>query len=215
MIFHTIQQSTWDRKEIFEHFLQQNTTFSITHELDITLLQRYISTSPYRFYPAFIYLVTQVINTHNHFRMSITPEGELGYWSHLHPSYTIFDKSSTLFSAIHTEMQPTFAAFYYAFLQDHKQYANRGQLSPKQPTPPNCFPISMLPWVSFTGFNLNIGNNASFLFPIITAGKFFERGNAIYLPLSLQVHHAVCDGYHAAYFINTLQEMMNTPEKFL
>jgi len=32
-----------------------------------------------------------------------------------------------------------------------------------------------------------------------------QKGNAIFLPVSLQVHHAVCDGYHAGLFMNYLQ----------
>ncbi|MEB2301160.1 chloramphenicol acetyltransferase [Lysinibacillus xylanilyticus] len=32
-----------------------------------------------------------------------------------------------------------------------------------------------------------------------------QKKNAIYLPVSLQMHHAVCDGYHAGLFMNYLQ----------
>jgi chloramphenicol O-acetyltransferase type A len=35
------------------------------------------------------------------------------------------------------------------------------------------------------------------------------------LPFSLQVHHAVCDGYHASRFIEDLQELVNTCNEWL
>lgn len=59
----------------------------------------------------------------------------------------------------------------------------------------------------FYGFNLNIINDDNFLLPIITCGKYFIQGDQILLPISLQVHHAVCDGYHTSKFIEELQEL--------
>ena len=35
--------------------------------------------------------------------------------------------------------------------------------------------------------------------------KFFERDGKRLLPLAIQVHHAVCDGYHIGVFVEKLQ----------
>ncbi|MBR5871149.1 MAG: type A chloramphenicol O-acetyltransferase, partial [Clostridia bacterium] len=34
-----------------------------------------------------------------------------------------------------------------------------------------------------------------------------------YLPLAIQAHHAVCDGYHIGMFVERLQEYVNNFEK--
>ena len=34
--------------------------------------------------------------------------------------------------------------------------------------------------------------------------------NKIILPLAIQVHHAVCDGFHICRFVNELQELINS-----
>ncbi|HAQ9496531.1 TPA: type A chloramphenicol O-acetyltransferase, partial [Enterococcus faecium] len=47
----------------------------------------------------------------------------------------------------------------------------------KKPIPENTVPISMIPWIDFSSFNLNIGNNSRFLLPIITIGKFYSKNN--------------------------------------
>ena len=65
--------------------------------------------------------------------------------------------------------------------------------------------ISMVPWVEFTGFNINVFDEGKFLLPIFTMGKFFERDGKRLLPLAIQVHHAVCDGYHVGVFVEKLQ----------
>lgn len=86
---------------------------------------------------------------------------------------------------------------------------------PKTPIPENTVSISIIPWTSFTGFNLNINNNRNYLIPIITAGKFIEKGDLIFLPLSLQVHHSVFDGCHAGMFMNSIQEFANSSNDWL
>ena len=84
------------------------------------------------------------------------------------------------------------------------------EINPKPGLPENVFPISSLPWTTFTGFNLNITSDGTYLFPIFTFGKYFIRGKKTLIPLSVQVHHAVCDGFHVSRFINDLQSVLDS-----
>lgn len=215
MNFNKIDLDNWKRKEIFNHYLNQQTTFSITTEINISDLYRNIKQKGYKFYPTFIFLVTCVINSNTAFRTSYDSEGELGYWDKLDPLYTIFDSVSETFSGIWTTGRNDFKTFYDSYLFDVEKYTGSGKLFPKTPIPENTFAISIIPWTSFTGFNLNIGNNSKYLLPIITAGKFINKDHSIYLPLSLQVHHSVCDGYHAGLFMNSIQELADRPNDWL
>lgn len=58
---------------------------------------------------------------------------------------------------------------------------------------------------SLTSCNINVFDDGKFLLPIFTLGKYFERDGKRFLPLSIQVHHAVCDGYHIGLFVEKLQ----------
>ena len=64
----------------------------------------------------------------------------------------------------------------------------------------------MIPWFSFTAVNLQVFGDGSYLLPIFTMGKAFDAGTRKMLPLAIQVHHAVCDGYHVGRFIELLQK---------
>lgn len=86
---------------------------------------------------------------------------------------------------------------------------------PKPDQPLNTFNISSLPWTSFTGFNLNLYTDGSYLPPIFTIGKFIEQDNKVLMPLSVQVHHSVCDGFHVGRFTNSLQELANNYNDWL
>ncbi|QKS72819.1 type A chloramphenicol O-acetyltransferase [Paenalkalicoccus suaedae] len=215
MTFIRINKKEWDRKEYFDHYLNQQTTFSMTSNIDITKLLVELKKRHLKIYPAFIYLVSKVANSHKEFRMAMDSNGEVGYWGEVYPSYTIFDQEAHTFSSIWTKGLHDFALFHSSYEKDVDLYKNTGKLFPKTPVPENTIPISMIPWSSFTGFHLSVNNGGNYLSPIITSGKFSQLNGRTILPVSVQVHHAVCDGYHASLFINELQLLADSCENWI
>ena len=205
MSFTKIDWETWARKEYFEHyFTGVPCTYSATFRLDVTRLRRRGD----RFYPAMLYMISTVVNRHQEFRMVCNAEGEVGFYDQVHPCYTIFHRDSETFSNIWTEYHPRFSEFLRAYQQDLQRYGQNPGLEAKPGTPANSFPVSMIPWTTFDGFNLNLPNGAGYLLPIFTMGKFYQQEDRYWLPLSVQVHHGVCDGFHLCRFINELQELI-------
>ncbi|QFQ26242.1 type A chloramphenicol O-acetyltransferase [Bacillus thuringiensis] len=215
MKFHVIDREDWNREQYFEYYLKLKCTFSMTVNVDITMLLGEVYQKGIKFYPVFIYLISRVVNNYKKFRTCFNDEGVLGYWEEMIPSYTIFHKDDKSFSSIWMDYSSDFRTFYNNYEDDMRCYANVHGLFTKENIPPNVFPISSIPWTSFTGFNLNINNDENFLLPIITCGKYFNEGNKVMLPVSLQVHHSVCDGYDASQFIEDLQQLSNTCNEWL
>nr|AIA18615.1 Chloramphenicol_Acetyltransferase_CAT [uncultured bacterium] len=210
MKFELIDVSTWSRREYFDHYLNKiPCTYSMTANLDATHLLREIKKKDIKLYPTMLYLLSMVVNRHDEFRTAIDPNGDVGVFDLMHPIYTIFQKESESFTNIWTEYHVDFSEFYKAYLDDIQKYSDVKKFIAKPDGPPNVFTISSIPWVSFTGFNLNIAKADNYLLPIFTTGKYFEQNDRKWLPISIQVHHAVCDGFHAARFMNELQEAMN------
>lgn len=147
--------------------------------------------------------------------MSINPHRDLGYWDEVNPSYTISNKSSETFSSIWTTYNQDFSLFYDSCIKDIDKYSQSVCLMPKPDEPANSFTISSLPWVNFAGFNINVFNEGNYLPPIFTMGKFIETDGRVLMPVSIQVHHAVCDGFHVGQFINSLQELVFNFEEWL
>ncbi|KEQ23273.1 type A chloramphenicol O-acetyltransferase [Paenibacillus tyrfis] len=216
MNFTVLDMNKWERRAYFEHYLHAaRCTFSITANLNVTKLLPTLRAKGLKFYPAFLYMVTKTVNEHREFRVCFNNEGELGYWEKLLPSFTFFHKDDKTFSTMWTDFSTDFDVFYQNYLDDMNRYGEVKGLSAKGNEPPNTVNVSCIPWVSFTGFNLNIYTDGRSLLPITTCGKYFEQAGEILLPVSLQVHHAVCDGYHAGVFINELQELANNCEQWL
>lgn len=210
MNFQLIDVSKWKRKAYFDHFLTDvPCTYSITVNLNITSLLKVIKPKNIKLYPCMIHLISSVVNRHEEFRMAINEKGELGVFDEMSPSYAIFVKEYETFTNIWTEYKSSFSEFYGNYLTDVEKYGESKQFIAKPNPPMNLFTISGIPWVSFTGFNLNLPTAFKYLIPIFTTGKFFTENDKILLPISIQVHHAVCDGFHVSRFINELQDRIN------
>lgn len=205
MVFTKIDWESWPRKEYFEHyFFQVPCTYSAVFKLDITTIRQ----KREKLYPAMLYFLSTVVNRHQEFRMACNENGEVGFYDLVHPCYTIFHKDTETFSNLWTPYIPDYEGFCRAYQKDLSTYGNQHGITAKPDEPENTFPVSMIPWASFEGFNLNLQKGYRYLPPIFTMGKFYEEGGKILLPLAVQVHHAVCDGFHLCRFVNELQESL-------
>lgn len=202
MSFHLINLQTWERKEYYEHFINEVVcTYSVTVNLDITALK------DSRLYPAMIWLLTKTVNQMPQFRTALTDQG-VGIYDEMHPAYTVFNKESKNFSGIWTRFDPDYNVFLNSYEADNEKYSSCAGYAPKPGRPSNSFDISMIPWFTFTAFNINVFDNGRYLLPIFTLGKYFDESGKRMLPVAIQVHHAVCDGYHVGEFLKILQELI-------
>ena len=210
MTFHPIDINGWSRKEHFDAYFTGNPcTYSLTAELDVTTLLSTLREGEFKFFPTLLYGISYVVNRHQEFRMNFDENGRLGYFDQVNPCYTIFHKENETFSAIWTAYDEEFERFYRNYLQDMQIYSNVPGFSPKQTANHNLFNVSSIPWTSFSSFHLNLQKGYAYLPPIFTIGRYTEKDNRFLMPLAVQVHHAVCDGYHVARFLNELQEWIN------
>lgn len=197
---------TWVRKEYFEHYFSNiPCTYSMTVRLDITQIVK----QQVKLYPAMLYYLTTVVNRHSEFRTAFNENNELGIYSEMIPCYTVFHKDTEAFSNIWTNYTPNFEEFCNAYENDILQYVNEKGMTAKPNVPSNYFNVSMIPWATFEGFNLNLQKGYDYLKPIFTIGKYYQETGRTLIPLATQVHHAVCDGFHVCRLIDELQELIN------
>ena len=207
MTYTVVDLSRWARKEHFEAFQTfAQCTFSQTVQLDITTLLKDINTVGWKIYPSIIFLLAKIVNRHPEFRMSVK-ENDLIIWDAIHPCYTIFNDKTETFSSLWSHYDGNIHHFLKNYSDDVARYKNSISYLPKEDSLENVFFVSANPWVSFTGFNINIANFQNFFAPMFTTGKYYQQGERVLLPFAVQVHHAVCDGFHVARLINELQTM--------
>lgn len=215
-MFNKIDVSVWERREHYEHFMNRlRCNYSMTVNIDITELLSFIKERKIRLYPAMIYIFSIVVNNHREFRMAHNAENAIGYFDICHPSYTIFNDKTKTFSGIWAKCDTSFSTFFENYLCDLADYSDTIKYAPKDNQPENTFYVSNLPWTSFAGLTVQIHDDGLCLTPRITMGKYFEENGKTMLPVAVEFHHAVCDGYHASLFFSELQTLSNSSETVL
>lgn len=115
MIFSKINKSGWNRKEYFDHYYSEvPCTYSMTTKLDITAIIK----KNYRLYPTMLYYLGTIVNRHPEFRTGFNKDGELGIYSELIPSYTVFHKDTETFSELWTQYSENYEEFCAAYEDD-------------------------------------------------------------------------------------------------
>lgn len=132
-----------------------------------------------------LYYITTVVNRHEEFRTDLDKNGEPGIYSEMFPSYTVFHKDTETFSELWTEYSSDYDTFCSRYEHDMAQYGDRKGLLGKPGMPENVFPVSMISWTSFEGFNLNLQKGYDYLLPVFTILRwesFTRKTDADFFP---------------------------------
>ena len=214
--FHSIDMQTWPMAQSFYYYTQMApTTYSITITMDIAILRKTLKSKGYKFFPAYLYLVTRAIGKQQQLRIG-SQNDSIGYWDNLTPAYPQFHEDDKTTSLLWTEYDENFQVFYKQYIEDTTQHGNsHGILSSKGLPPANVYIISCIPWFSFNSFSLHNHGIKDYYFPSFEAGGFTENEDKITMPLSITVHHATTDGYHLKVFFEELQWTMDHPSEWM
>ena len=69
---------------------------------------------------------------------------------------------------------------------------------------------STIPWNSFSGLLHPTNFDQKESVPKITFGRFIIREGKRMLPISIEAHHGLVDGFHIAKYLNEFQNQLNT-----
>lgn len=215
-MFTKIDMATWVRKPYFDYYINKITArYQLTVQADITEFLKIRRAYNKKMYPTIMYAVTSAINRHDEFRLSYDENGNLGIYDTLSPSYTIFHEDDHTFSDIWTEWDFDFKNFYDAVQSDMATYKNAKGIKAKSNAPSNIYPISMLPWLSFSGYAIDTSVVSHLFTPIVTIGKYYEDAGCCKIPLAVYVNHAVADGYHTSMLIEDIILTLNRAEEWI
>ncbi len=198
---------TWNRKEHFgffknfgEPFYHLNMNIKCTEGLKKTII---CGNSIFGWY---LFNAMKAANQVKEFRYRIEGEDVFEY-DVVHASPTIGREDGTFGFA-----QMDFVDDFYLFQLKLKTEIERVRKLSGLFTAPERIDVihyTALPWFSFTGLShpRNFGDGDSI--PKISFGKIFEENSNSFLPLSVQVHHGLIDGYHVARFVKVFTQFLN------
>lgn len=209
-MFHPIDLENWDRKEIYTAF--DGYTYTLTAELDVTEFLQTLKEKQRKFYPSICYCIARTVNKNQNYRYAKV-SGEVGYWDQVQAHYTVLRKNTDhLFTHQRTLYTEDFSDFYIRFLEDKEKAENGDSLYFDKSDSMDNVHISIMPNTSFTGLSYSkpasftkYGTlNTSFI-PFVMIGKYYAAGDRMKMPVTVEFHHAVNDGYHAEVFFQQLE----------
>lgn len=201
------------RQKHFEFFnTMARPHFNITAPVEITGLPEFLKKRKLPTNPSIVYLVARAANEIPEFRWRIQ-DGKVYEHETVQPSFTVY-----------TEVADVFSFCTVPYEKDARKFIkNADTISKKMRTEPSLEDeegrddflfLSAIPWVSFTGFEHAMHYQPSDSVPRMVWGKFYESGGKRFMPLSVQVHHAVADGRHVGQYFQKLEEMVKNPEVY-
>ena len=196
-----IDLATHPRADILRAFVnRQMPQFSLTCEVDVTGIHREAQARGVSFFIAVSHAVSRAVNAVPEFRHRVIG-GELYEYERTDPGYTVAREGDlfTFCDGIHIDDFPAYARQAQARMDKVKAEPD---LAVREKH--HMFFISCLPWLFFTAFTHPYDPIYAYV-PVITLGKFVQRGDAVIMPVGAQVHHGTVDGVHVARFYRELE----------
>ena len=213
MKYEKIDIDAWERGKLFRFYIDRlRNVMSMTADMDVTPLLAFVRARALKFYPAMMWVVSKAVNRRAEFRYGWDEEGNLIRWDFVSPYYADFHKEDERFVKLVTGYSEDLFAFHARFLADRERYASLRAFDLAE-IPANTFDVSCLPWVKYRSFDIHVFDEGKYLAPVVTWGKYETENGRTVLPLSMNIHHAVADGWHLSRFFADVQEIIDSLEK--
>jgi chloramphenicol O-acetyltransferase type A len=206
-----IDLDNYNRRGLFNSFKDRDIPyFSTTCNIEIQNLKKFVKLRNISFFVSFSYIISVSVNRIPQLRHRII-DGELYEFKIVDPGYTVLLDDET-FSFCDSKFFEDFHTYYEYAIARIEEVKNRPDQNNADKN--HMFFITSIPWFSFTSFVHPYDKLYSSI-PIITIGKYFEQGDSWLIPIAIQVHHGVVDGFHVGKYYDCLEELCKNPEVVL
>ncbi|MDJ0704583.1 MAG: chloramphenicol acetyltransferase [Leptolyngbyaceae cyanobacterium MO_188.B28] len=204
----------WERREHYYFFRDfENPFFTICADVDITQTLNYVKQHQLSFFLASLYLSIAVANRVKEFRYRIQDDDILIH-ERVHPSSTVLNDNKT-FSFCYFKYTKSFSEFNESSERILRLNREVKQQLASGSHRSDVIYYSVIPWISFKSFTNLKRNSKKDSIPKIVFGKYYKDGQSMKMPVSVEVNHALIDGFHMGEFFKYFQEILSEPEQIL
>jgi chloramphenicol O-acetyltransferase type A len=207
--------TNWSRRDAFEFFRgYDNPYFNVCTRLDISRLMTFLQNKPdVSVSLSYHYFALRIANEIEPFRYRLD-QGRVLVHDVIHGGTTVLHEDGSL-RFVHFEYENSFEEFQKRAGRSiaHARTEERAA-GPRRDDDAVVY-FTTLPWISFTSIShaRNWGHEDST--PMIAFGRFLAEGARTLLPVSVEVHHALMDGFHVGQYLTRFEEMAENPEVYL
>ena len=206
-----IDLDTWPRREhfrLYRHLDQPH--FNMCANVDLTAFYAATRTHGIGFTVGVLYVIARAANDIPAFRLRMRGEDVIEHET-VHPSTTVLSDEG-LFGFCSFDYLADLQSFAAGATQPLEQAKRQPKLQDGLDRDDILFTTS-IPWVSFTSFAHPTHLSPVDCIPRMAWGKRFADGDRILMPLSVQGHHALMDGYHMGQYYERAQVYFSEPDQ--
>ncbi len=206
---------TWPRRDLFEYYRHfDKPYFNLCTRLDVTNLLRTLRTrKDLSVSLVYHYFALRAANEIEPFRYRLR-DGKVVVLEVIHGGTTILLPDES-FGLAYFFYDSDFAKFYQGAARAVAEALAKGGGLKLEESDDDRVHFTTLPWVSFTSFSHARNWNREESATKIAFGKFSEDDGRTWLPISVEVHHALMDGLHVGRFLTNMQQALLNPETYL
>jgi chloramphenicol O-acetyltransferase type A len=205
--------SRWARRDAFEWFRRfDKPTFNVCVRLDVAPLKAALASidAPRGVTLACYFLTLKLANAHQPFRLRLAGDEVLVH-ERVHGSTTVLRDDGDSFGFADLEYGDDAIAFMLRARASID--AARSERAPFEPKPDDVARIyfTSLPWLHFTSFSHARDSGRQDSIPRFAFGRIEPDGGRLWMPMSVDVSHALMDGVHVGRLVQDFEAALAAP----
>ncbi len=204
-----IDIENWNRKEHFEFFSKMASPyFGITTEVDCTKAYINAKESGHSFFAYYLHKSMLAVNSVEELRLRIVDK-QVVLFERINAGATVGRANGT-FGFIFVNFSDNFEIFNNELQNEIQIVLNStGLRLNDDDIKKDLIRHSTIPWTTFSGLLHPTNFDKTESVPKITFGKFNIRDGKKYLPVSIEAHHGLVDGFHLAKYLSEFQRQLD------
>jgi len=196
----------WNRKQHYEHFsAMKDPFFGVTVSFDVTKAYQFSKEKKISFFGRYLHDCMKAINEVDALKLRVENENVIKY-EIIHASPTIMRENKT-FGFTFIKFNEDLSVFLENLEIEKKRVLNSDKLYPPINSS-DCIHCSALPWFSFIGQKEPVSGLMDSV-PKLAFGKAINQNESLIMNVSINVNHALGDGYDVGLFVKKYQDYLN------
>lgn len=211
-----LDTTTWARRDAFEFFRHfDKPYFNVCVRLDVSRLKAALAARDGGGLSLACYFIAlRLANVHGAFRLRLE-DGRVRVYDEVHGSTTVLREDGESFFFADLDHSADFDAFVaQATTVIDAARTISASFEPKPDDAARVF-FTSLPWLHFTSFSHARNWKTEDSIPRFAFGRAQAEGGALWLPMSVEVHHALMDGVHVGRYVQDFEAALREPEAWL
>lgn len=202
-----IDINTWKRKQHYDHFRSlKDPCFGVVFPVDVSKAYDFSKTHGVSFFGKYLHDCMKAINEVDELKVRIKDDQVIKYES-INASATLM-RSDQTFGFSYIEFDNDLDQFLSHLISEKKRIQVTGALFPLR-NDLECIHCSAMPWVNFSGHKEPVSVVLNSIPKLAFSKTVKENNGKMMMNVSINVNHALVDGYHIGIFAEKFQHYLN------